>query len=232
MKSTDTFSGSISHCFSGQVYESSASRCVHLVWYTLNKIAAGVVVWIRSNHANTFLTLQEVWNRRTTHADCIYVRQVLWFRKSTTQMVQWNSILWTRIFVGYMMEKLRSQTVCSAVQSGFKPVDMWITDFSCKSEKFHYMMLGWSVVCFRVTKIDYCFPFLFPETTISDRYVTRILTSFESLYRLREDLFRFSARRCNSAHCKLHFLHSGYGGAVKADSHTACRSHAAPMPCR
>jgi len=27
-------------------------------------------------------------------------------------------------FCGYMMEKLRPKSVCSAVQSGFKPVDM------------------------------------------------------------------------------------------------------------
>jgi len=120
-----------------------------------------------------------------------------------------------------MLEKLRSQSVCLAVQSGLKPVDMRITGFSCNSETFHYMMLGWSVVCFRVTRIDYCVPFLFPETTNSDRYVTRILTtSFEGLYRLRGDLFRFSARQCNRAHCKLHYLQSGYGGSVRCHIRT------------
>jgi hypothetical protein len=115
-----------------------------------------------------------------------------------------------------MMEKLRPKSVYSVVQSGFKPVDMWITGFLCKSEKFHYIMLGLSVVLFRVTRIDYCVSFIFPETTNSDRYVTRILTtSFEGLYRLWEVLSHFSVRQCKSAHCKQHCLQCGYGGAVR-----------------
>lgn len=69
-------------------------------------------------------------------------------------------------------------TVRLEVQYGSKPVDVWIQGFSRKSEKFHYTILGWSVVCFRVTRIDYCVPFLFPETKNSDPYVTRILTTF------------------------------------------------------